>query len=98
MRYTIPMKAILKKHIKQFIDDVSFIEVKIWEVPVSEYKPHGFKYSLAYIENGKRVIGYDNAERKGDHKHINGVQCEYLFIDEDKLVDDFYKDILEARK
>jgi len=25
------------------------MEMKIWQVPVSKDKPHGFKYSLAYI-------------------------------------------------
>jgi len=44
--------------------------MKIWQVPVSEDKPHGYKYSLVYIVGGERLIGYDNAEGKGDHRHF----------------------------
>jgi hypothetical protein len=46
------------------------IEMKIWQVPRSKDKPHGLKYSLVYIRDGKRLIGYDNAESKGDHRHL----------------------------
>jgi hypothetical protein len=92
------MKAILITHIKQYFDEASFVEIKIWKIPVSDDKPHGFKYSLVYIENGKRIIGYDNSEQKGDHKHIKNHQYEYDFINENKLIDDFYNDVLEVRK
>lgn len=33
------------------------VEMKIWQVPLSEDKPHGYKYSLVYIVEGERVIG-----------------------------------------
>ncbi len=48
------------------------VEMKIWQVPRSKDKPHGLKYSLVYIRDGKRIIGYDNAEGKGDHRHYGG--------------------------
>lgn len=35
--------------------DGDIIEMKIWNVPQSKDKPHGLKYSLAYIKEGKRV-------------------------------------------
>ena len=35
-------------------------------------KPHGYRYSLAYIVDGERVIGYDNGEGKGDHDTTGG--------------------------
>jgi len=34
--------------------------MKTWKVPVSQNRPYGYKYSLVYIVNGKRIIGYDN--------------------------------------
>ena len=37
-------------------------------------KPFGIKYSVVYIKDGKRVLGYDNAEGKGDHKHYSESQ------------------------
>lgn len=48
------------------------VEMKIGQVPLSEDKPHGYKYSLVYIVEGEQVIGYDNAEGKGDRRHFMG--------------------------
>ncbi|MHB8232709.1 MAG: toxin-antitoxin system TumE family protein [bacterium] len=87
------MKAKLIKHIKIKEDSGNIIEIKLWQVPVSADKPHGYKYSLVYIVKGERVIGYDNAEGKGDHKH-NGDSTEYYeFKTIRRLIDDFVKDI-----
>lgn len=72
--------------------------MKIWQVEPVKDKPHGLKYSLAYIEKGKRVIGYDNAERKGDHRHYGQRVGSYVFNDIDKPVDDFLKDVSDWRK
>jgi hypothetical protein len=65
------------------------IEMKIWRVPVSSHVPHGLKYSLVYIVNGERVIGYDNAERRGDHRHIRSVR---------QLVRDFQADVARHKE
>ena len=46
-----------------------------------------------YIINGKRAIGYDNAESKGDHKHYKGREYPYKFQGLDKLWKDFMHDI-----
>ena len=80
-------------HEKRYFTDSSSQEVKIWKVPKSEDKPHGLKYSFAYIVNDERVIGYDNAERKGDHRHYKGKEYPYKFQGLDKLWNDFKKDI-----
>ncbi len=47
------------------------VEIKIWKVPRSEEYPEGFKYSLVYVRKGKRVLGYDNYQGHGHHKHID---------------------------
>lgn len=60
------VKAKLVRYDKGYDEDGNIIEIKMWEVGVTPDKPHGYKYSLVYIVRGKRVIGYDNAERKGD--------------------------------
>ena len=72
--------------------------MKIWQVPPDGGRPHGLKYSLAYIEKGKRLIGYDNAERKGDHRHYGQKTIGYEWNDIDKLMDDFLKDVSTWRK
>ena len=61
------MKAELIRHEKITDELGNTIEIKVWKVPVSKDKPHGFKYSLVYIVDDKRIIGYDNAKGKGDH-------------------------------
>ena len=88
------MSARLIYHAKQYKADGSVEEVKIWKLskPTKD-KPHGYRYSLAYIVDGKRVLGYDNGEGKGDHKHMGNKQEDYRFTNIDKLFDDFYKDV-----
>jgi len=44
----------------------NLVEIRIWSVPASHKRPHGYKYSLVYIKSGNRIVGYDNAEGKGD--------------------------------
>ncbi|MBI4683608.1 MAG: hypothetical protein HY755_00220 [Nitrospirae bacterium] len=72
------------------------IETKIWSVPKSKDKPHGYKYSLVYIRRGSRVLGYDNAETKGDHRHYGDKELPYRFQGIDKLFEDFYRDLREV--
>ncbi len=85
------MKALKLFHQKKRHPDGSIIEMKIWKVP------DGLKYSLVYIEKGKRIIGYDNAERKGDHRHYEDREEGYEFITIDKLVEDFLEDVKKRR-
>ena len=55
---------------KYVFGDGAIVEMKIWGVPPSKRMPDGFKYSLAYIgPDGGRLLGYDNAEGKGHHRH-----------------------------
>ena len=85
-------------HQKKRHPNGSIVEMKIWQVKPDRHRPHGLKYSLAYIEKGKRVIGYDNAERKGDHRHYGQKTEGYKFNDVDRLMDDFLKDVSDWRK
>jgi hypothetical protein len=91
------MKADLLYSIKYFYPDGSFYEIKIWSVVVVADKPHGFKYSLAYIKDGVRLLGYDNAERKGDHIHLGEKETPYKFKNVDKLLKDFFADMDRIR-
>ncbi|MFZ4860280.1 MAG: toxin-antitoxin system TumE family protein [Desulfuromonadaceae bacterium] len=87
------MKAQLIRH-DRFNDAYgNIVEMKIWSVQVSEHTPYGVKYSLVYIVDGERVVGYDNERGKGDHKHLDGKQETYTFIDVDTLVEDFVRDV-----
>lgn len=88
------MKTQLVFHQKVTGEQGETVEIKIWKLPESTAdKPHGYRYSLAYILNGWRVIGYDNGERKGDHKHFKNQEEPYQFESIEKLFHDFYQDI-----
>lgn len=74
------------------------IEMQIWRVPVSSHAPHGLKYSPVYAVNGERVIGCDNAERRGDHRHFRDVETKYVFRSVRKLVRDFQVDVARYKE
>ena len=87
------MKVRLIRHDKVYNRDGNITEIKIWRVEATPNKPHGYKYSLVYIAKGKRVIGYDNAEGKGDHRYYGDRTEAYRFESLEKLIEDFYIDI-----
>lgn len=92
------MKAEAVFHEKKYFKDGSFQEIKIWRVPEAKDKPHGLKYSFAYIVDGERVVGYDNAEGKGDHRHNKGKELPYKFQGLEKLWKDFNNDIARFKE
>ena len=70
------------------------VEMTVWRVP--EPVPpsqHPFKYSLVFIRDKQRVIGYDNERGKGDHKHLGPLEMKYKFVDIETLVADFLRDV-----
>jgi len=87
------MKAQLILHNKITDEYGNTVEMKLWKVPRTKRIPNGIKYSLVYIVNGERVIGYDNAEGKGDHRHYCNEENPYSFQSIRELTQDFYKDI-----
>jgi hypothetical protein len=88
------MRATLIHHTKVTDERGNTLEIKIWKLakPTGD-KPHGYRYSLAYVVDGARALGYDNGEGKGDHKHIGSKQEAYKFSDIDTLFSDFYEDL-----
>jgi hypothetical protein len=92
------MKAQLLFYRKNVEADGVIVEMKIWEVPPAEGAGRQFKYSLVYVKDGKRLVGYDNGEGKGHHKHIRGKQSPYSFINIDRMIDDFYQDLEAVRR
>ena len=57
----------------------NFIEKVAWRVPVSTSYPEGIKYSLALIEDGKRILAIDNFKQEGHHIHIYTLKVKYMF-------------------
>ena len=92
------MKAALIQSEKQLFEDGAIRQVRIWLVP--EPVPpatHRFKYSLVYVVQGVRVIGFDNERGKGDHRHLHGTETPYDFQGVAKLLADFRKLIGQER-
>jgi hypothetical protein len=87
------MKARLVRHEKVTDELGNTVEIKLWKIPPTLDKPHGFKYTLVYIVAGKRVVGYDNSEQKGDHRHYGSEEEPYAFTSLRQLVADFLEDV-----
>ena len=83
---------------RETYEDGAFAEIRIWHVatPVLPSR-HRYKYSLAYVVNGNRLIGYDNERGKGDHRHFGEREELYQFVSLDRLLEDFWKDMRRIR-
>lgn len=80
-------------------DDVTLADMVAWRVP--EPVPpatHRFKYRLAYVVAGERVLGYDNERGKGDHRHFKGRETSYEFVSMEQLIADFVADVERERR
>jgi hypothetical protein len=79
--------------------DGSMAEIVVWRVP-RPVPPaaHGFKYRLAYIVDGKRVLGYDNERGKGDHRHAAGREEPFAFVSIDDLLSRFVAEVAAMRR
>jgi hypothetical protein len=92
-------KASLIPHRKRYFDDGRISEMKLWLVP----KPvpgskHRFKYSLFYGRKGERLVGYDNEQGKGDHRHYRDREEPYTFTTPEQLLADFLADMRTERR
>ncbi|ARJ64644.1 hypothetical protein WV31_02630 [Magnetospirillum sp. ME-1] len=92
------MKATLILHTKAVYDDGSIVEMRVWAVPMQvQGSGHGFKYSLFYGRDGRRIVGYDNEAGKGDHRHLDGDETAYSFSTIEQLIEDFKADVRRRR-
>ncbi|MFA5975479.1 MAG: DUF6516 family protein [Elusimicrobiota bacterium] len=100
MGYKVPYnKAVLLFREKFIYPDGALVEMKAWAVPKSSVTPEGFKYSLVYIDPaGKRILGYDNSEMKGHHRHEGKREAAFIFISVDDVVRRFQQEVLALRK
>ena len=88
------MKAKLVSRDRFDITETDFVEMVIWQVPVSLIgSSHSYKYRLAFIRNDQCILRYDNEAGKGDHKHYGKNEFEYHFVGLDELRRDFLEDV-----
>lgn len=86
------MKASLLTRYRNVSADGSGLEFVVWRVPVPPGE-HPYKYRLVYLENGQRVVGFDNERGKGDHKHVGDGESVYAFVTVDRLLEDFFPEV-----
>jgi hypothetical protein len=92
------MKASLLLRERHILDDRSFVEMVVWQVPrVLPGSAHQFKYRLAYVVGGICVLRFDNETGKGDHRHLGEIESAYSFSTLDRLVDDFWREVEALR-
>jgi Family of unknown function (DUF6516) len=88
------MKAVALLRTRIVYSETAFAELVLWQLPKTlPGSPHRFKYRLAYVVNGVCVVRYDNESGKGDHRHFGDSEKSYRFVDPDRLIEDFQRDI-----
>ncbi len=87
-------KAVLVTRHKDVSPEGWITELVIWRLP-APVPPcrHRFKYRLAFVVGGRRVIGFDNERGKGDHFHIGGTERPYRFRGIEQLLEGFIREI-----
>jgi len=82
----------------QLVDN-AFASVRILQVePPVQGSAHRYKYSLAYVVDGRCLLRYDNERGKGDHKHINDREYAITFTSIEALIACFQKNITLMRR
>jgi hypothetical protein len=84
-------------HDKWVTNEGDIVEIKVWSVSKSEHFPDKIKYSMVFIHDQKRILGYDNERGKGHHEHKFGYEKEIEFKSLEQLLDKFEKAIDEVR-
>ena len=70
-------------------EEGNITEVAIWAVPGRRSGPERIRYRLAFVRRGEQIpaVLYDNHHPKGHHRHIEGTEKPYVFVDVDRLID-----------
>jgi len=70
-------------------------EVRVSTFASSSDLPEGIRYSLCLVdlESGEVVLLYDVHRGKPHHRHLHGNETSYNFVDEDTLLDNFFRDV-----
>ena len=73
-------------------------EMVIWQVEPNPRQPEGIRYRLALIRAGEKApaVLYDNHHPKGHHRHIEGVEEAYEFVNVEGLIADFMADLIRV--
>lgn len=88
------MEAELIQREKYPVSDTLIVELVVFRVPSPlRLSEHLYRYRLVLLENGKRVVGFDNERGKGDHMHIGQREEFYEFRSLAQLRKDFWMEV-----
>ncbi|MBN2453963.1 hypothetical protein JXB11_00290 [Candidatus Woesearchaeota archaeon] len=90
-------KSRLLKYAKLQIGEGEAIFIRVWRIAEDCDYPEGFKYSFTYIKGGKRVLGYDNFEGKGHHKHSGREEVKIEFSSINEIEKSFKEEVRRLR-
>ena len=75
-------KLVIKRTI--ILSETEKLDINVWQVPKSQNKPEGIKYSVNYriLTNDEWVskIRIDNSEGKGHHLHMDNKEEEFELV------------------
>lgn len=71
--------------------DGSIVDWSITPIRPDQWRPHGVKYSMAWVQNNVCRVLFDNHHGKKDHCHIDGKEAPYEFRDVEQMIKDFKK-------
>lgn len=93
-----PSQAVLLLKERVALSERAFAELVIWRLPHPVAGcTHSYKYRIAYVEDLVCIVRFDNEAGKGDHLHIRGRQCPYVFSTLDALKRAFFEEIQRIR-
>ncbi len=93
------MKAELLIRERVVYPDGALVEMVVWRLPkATPPSRHRFKYRLAYVVAGPRVLGYDNERGKGDHRHFGDREESVTFSSIEELLARFTAEVEAMRK
>ena len=78
---------------RETLSDGSFIEVSLDVIKIDQWRLHGFKYRVAWIQNDECRILFDNHHGKPDHFHVDECEFTYHFESIEQLFIDFLNEI-----
>jgi len=88
-------RATLVLREKVIDEEGNITEFAIWELPQAPRGDARVRYRLAFVRRGERIpaVLYDNHDPKGHHRHVEGIEEPYDFVDVDGLLADFAADV-----
>jgi hypothetical protein len=99
MAYYAIMKAELLIRERVVYPDGALVEMVVWRLPKpSRPSRHRFKYRLAYIASGRRALGYDNEQGKGDRRHVDDREEPFTFSSIEDLLAEFTAEAKALRR